>query len=137
MRIGAVLRAVALIVLAGLAMPAASAGAGASESTPGSFGGAHARAHVAASAPYRFENTILRLHFDVARGVVYGHETVVVRPKYAALRSLPFHSEGITYRSMLLDGRPLGGSPAARIFLAAAAASYATRRNSTARSRGE
>jgi aminopeptidase N len=107
MRIGAVLRAVALIVLAGLAMPAASAGAGASESTPGSFGGAHARAHVAASAPYRFENTILRLHFDVARGVVYGHETVVVRPKYAALRSLPFHSEGITYRSMLLDGRPV------------------------------
>ncbi len=61
--------------------------------------------HRTEQAPYRFVNTIVRLHFDVARGVVYGNETVVVRPK-RPLRALPFDSKAIDYERITVDGRP-------------------------------
>ena len=97
--------AVATSVAAALTPQAASAGGPSAAATPQPFGGPNARVHRAAVAPYRFENTLLRVRFDLDRGEVYGHETVVVRPKHAGLRSLPFNSLDITYGQILLNGR--------------------------------
>jgi len=60
--------------------------------------------HRTEQAPYSFVSTIVRLHFDVARGIVYGDETVVVRPK-RRLRALPFDSHAIDYERITVDGQ--------------------------------
>lgn len=56
-----------------------------------------------AFAPYRFDNTIIRLRFDIPSGTVYGSETVLVRAKQR-LTTLPFHSKDITYTSVRVNG---------------------------------
>ncbi len=96
----------AALLLLTVALPSIAAAA-AGRPSPPPFGGPGATSHRAAVAPYTFENTILRIHFDFERGILYGHETVVVRPKHAGLRVLPFHSLGIAYERVLLDGRPI------------------------------
>lgn len=73
---------------------------------PRPFGRGHAYFHPTAFAPYRFENTILRVHFDFARGIVYGDETAIVQPKRSGLRSLPFNTLGIHYRRVTVNGKP-------------------------------
>jgi aminopeptidase N len=55
-------------------------------------------------APYTFDDSILRIRFDFARGVVYGDETVLVRPK-RLLSAIPFDSHRIVYRRVTVDGR--------------------------------
>jgi aminopeptidase N len=57
-------------------------------------------------APYRFANSVIRLRFDVPRGIVYGDETVTILPKAAGLTNLPFDSVGIHYEGIILDGKP-------------------------------
>lgn len=69
------------------------------------FGSGHAYYHPTAIAPYTFDDTIIRIHFDVARGIVFGDETAIVRAKRSGLRSLPFNTVGIRYRSVTVDGR--------------------------------
>ncbi|MGB6062574.1 MAG: hypothetical protein WBG27_12765, partial [Candidatus Aquilonibacter sp.] len=39
--------------------------------------------HRTDQAPYSFADTIVRLHFDLPRGIVYGDETVIIRTKHA------------------------------------------------------
>ena len=73
--------------------------------SPPMFGGKGATRHRAAIAPYRFESTVLRLRFDVARGTVYGHETVVVRPKEGPVSALPFNAVDMTFTHVLVDGK--------------------------------
>jgi aminopeptidase N len=60
--------------------------------------------HHVEAVPYRFTNTIVRLHFDISNGIVYGDETIVLRPKHAT-RELAFHSHGIHYHRITVDGR--------------------------------
>jgi aminopeptidase N len=83
----------------------AGAGGASPTRTPQPFDEPYARVQRAAVAPYRFDNTLLRVRFDLAQGVVYGHETVVLRPKHAGLRVLPFNSLDIEYQRILVDGR--------------------------------
>jgi aminopeptidase N len=59
--------------------------------------------HHTIAAPYTFANTIIRLHFDVPRGIVYGDETAIVRPKQP-LRVLAFHSHAIVYNRVIVNG---------------------------------
>jgi aminopeptidase N len=46
------------------------------------------------------------VHFDFARGIVYGDETAIVRPKHAGLRTLPFNTLGIHYERVSVNGKP-------------------------------
>ena len=73
---------------------------------PRPFGRGHVYFHPTAYAPYRFENTIVRVHFDFARGIVYGDETAIVHPKHA-LNSLPFNTLGIAYDRVTVNGKPV------------------------------
>ncbi len=73
---------------------------------PRPFGRGHAYFHPTAYAPYRFANSIIRVRFDFDRGIVYGHETAIVEPKRAGLRTLPFNTLGIKYSSVTVDGKP-------------------------------
>jgi aminopeptidase N len=70
------------------------------------FGHGLGRPHPTEIAPYRFENTILRLHFDLARGAVDAHETVIVRPKHSGTRSLPFDAVGLQIHTLTVNGQP-------------------------------
>lgn len=71
---------------------------------PRPFGRGHAYFHPTAIAPYHFENTIVRVHFDFQRGIVYGDETAIVHPKHA-LQSLPFNTLGIHYQRVTVNGK--------------------------------
>jgi aminopeptidase N len=71
---------------------------------PRPFGRGHAYFHPTRYAPYRFENTIIRVHFDFPRGIVYGDETAIVHPKRAGLTSLPFNTLGIHYNRITVNG---------------------------------
>lgn len=73
---------------------------------PRPFGRGHAYFHPTAVAPYRFKDTIVRVSFDFARGIVYGHETAIVAAKRAGLRTLPFNTLGIHYTAIAVNGRP-------------------------------
>jgi hypothetical protein len=75
------------------------------QSPAGSFGGGHAYFHPTQRAPYRFVNTVVRLDFDFARGIVYGDETATVRPKQSGMRDLPFNTAGIHYERVTVNGR--------------------------------
>jgi aminopeptidase N len=68
------------------------------------LGNGEAAYHRTVYAPYRFDDTRIRLHFDIARRTIYGDEIVVLRPKYTALRSLPFDSAGIEYERVTVNG---------------------------------
>ena len=72
---------------------------------PRPYGRGAATYHATAIAPYSFENTILRRHFDVAKGIVYGEATDVVHAKADGLTTLPFDSVGLTYVLHCLPGR--------------------------------
>lgn len=73
---------------------------------PRPFGRGHVYFHPTSHAPYCFENTIVRVHFDFARGIVYGDETAIVHPKHA-LTSLPFNTLGIRYDRVTVNGKPV------------------------------
>jgi aminopeptidase N len=73
---------------------------------PRPFGRGQATFHRTEFAPYTFESTVIRVRFDVARGIVYGDETAVVHPKHDGLRSLPFDTLGIEYAGVTVDGTP-------------------------------
>ncbi|HLI97866.1 MAG TPA: M1 family aminopeptidase [Candidatus Baltobacteraceae bacterium] len=60
--------------------------------------------HPTAIPPYALENTVIRVRFDVARGVVYGQETATIRTRRSE-SSLPFDSLGIRYRAIRVDGK--------------------------------
>jgi aminopeptidase N len=55
-------------------------------------------------APYTFDDSIIRLRFDFAQGIVYGDETALVRPK-RSLTVIPFNSHGIVYQGVTVDRR--------------------------------
>jgi aminopeptidase N len=74
---------------------------------PRPFGRGQVYFHPTAFAPYRFENTIVRVHFDFARGIVYGDETAIVHPKHGGLRLLPFNTLGIHYDRITVNGTPV------------------------------
>ena len=74
---------------------------------PRPFGMGHVWFHPTAIAPYRFENTIIRVHFDIRRGIVYGDETAIVHPKHDGLRTLPFNTLGIHYQRVTVNGTPV------------------------------
>ena len=71
------------------------------------FGHGEATHHVTATAPYTFENTIVRLSFDLSKHTVIGDETAIVRPKANGLAILPFHSLGISYMDITVNGTPV------------------------------
>ena len=73
---------------------------------PRPFGRGHVYFHPTAIAPYRFENTIVRVHFDFPNGTVYGDETAIVHPKHPGLRTLPFNTLGIHYQRVSVNGKP-------------------------------
>lgn len=73
---------------------------------PRPFGRGYATTHVTRFAPYTFENTVIRVRFDVAGGWVFGDEVATVRGKHAGLASLPFNSLGIVYDSVSVNGKP-------------------------------
>jgi aminopeptidase N len=50
-------------------------------------------------------NTVVRLDFDFARGIVYGDETATVRPKQSGMRDLPFNTAGIHDERVTVNGR--------------------------------
>ncbi|HEY5258736.1 MAG TPA: M1 family aminopeptidase [Candidatus Baltobacteraceae bacterium] len=60
-----------------------------------------------AISPYRFDNTRLDLRFDFGKGIVYGHETVTIRPKADGLTVVPFDSVGIVYSAVTVNGQPV------------------------------
>ena len=72
---------------------------------PRPFGRGDVSYHPTTFAPYTFDNTIVRVHFDFAHGIVYGHETAIVRPKRDGLRALQFNTLGITYSSVTVNGK--------------------------------
>ncbi|HTU81884.1 MAG TPA: M1 family metallopeptidase [Candidatus Acidoferrales bacterium] len=74
---------------------------------PGSAGVSAPSYHPALVAPYRFDDTIVRLHFDLARGELFGDELAIVRPKRAGLTQVPFDSAGITYQGVTAFGKPV------------------------------
>ncbi len=69
------------------------------------FAEGHPVPHVTAIPPYGFVDTVIRLHFNVAKSIVYGDETTTVRTR-EALGRLPFDSLGIHYQAVSLDGHP-------------------------------
>lgn len=74
---------------------------------PRPFGMGHVWFHPTATAPYRYENTIVRVHFDFPRGIVYGDETAIVHPKHDGLKTLPFNTLGIHYKRVTVNGAPV------------------------------
>jgi aminopeptidase N len=75
--------------------------------SPRPFGRGYATVHVTQFAPYSFDSTLVRLHFDVARGIVFGDEIAVVRVKRGGLTKLPFNSFGIRYDGVTVNGKPV------------------------------
>jgi aminopeptidase N len=69
------------------------------------FGHGLGHPHPTEIAPYRFENTILRLRFDLADGELFGHETAVVRPKQDGTRTLPFDAVGLQIHALTVNGQ--------------------------------
>jgi aminopeptidase N len=96
-----------LAVALGAALLAPLAPAGASErpqKPPRPYGRGEASYHATAVAPYAFENEIVKLSFDFAKGIVYGQTTNVVHPKADGLQSIPFDSVGLQYSSVTVNG---------------------------------
>lgn len=104
-------------ICAAALVAAAFCGAGAADAAPGgrpvpptpiprAFGRGEVSYHPTRFAPYTFDDTIVRVRFDFASGIVYGHETAIVRPKKSGLRDLPFNTLGIRYDSVRVNGAP-------------------------------
>ncbi|HVA27933.1 MAG TPA: M1 family aminopeptidase [Candidatus Baltobacteraceae bacterium] len=73
----------------------------------GLFGRGQVFFHPTIVAPYSFDKTTIRLHFNFSRGIVYGSETAILRAKHARLRVLPFNTLDIHYTSVLVNGQPV------------------------------
>lgn len=103
------MRIVALFGVAILALTSPAFAAPSSKPTPQPrpFGRGNVWFHPTSIAPYRFENTIIRVRFDFDRGIVYGDETAIVHPKHDGLRSLPFNTLGIHYKRVTVNGTPV------------------------------
>ena len=92
-----------------LALTAVASAAPAAPPTPQPrpFGAGHVFYHPTAIAPYRFENTIIRVRFDFDKGIVYGDETAIVHAKHDGLLTLPFNTLGIHYQNVTVNGAPV------------------------------
>ncbi|HVA29444.1 MAG TPA: M1 family aminopeptidase [Candidatus Baltobacteraceae bacterium] len=89
-----------------LAFAACSAGPARLGSTVSqAFGRGEISFHPTAFAPYTFENTIVRIRFNFARGIVDGNETAIVHAKRAGLQNLPFNTLGIHYTRVTVNGQ--------------------------------
>jgi aminopeptidase N len=97
-----------LLTLAlGAAMLAPYVPAGAAEAPqkpPRPYGRGQAVYHATETAPYTFENEIIKVSFDFAKGVVSGRTTNIVHPKADGLQSIPFDSAGLQYSSVTVNG---------------------------------
>ena len=97
-----------LLTLAlGAAMLAPYVPAGAAEAPqkpPRPYGRGEASYHATATAPYTFENEIIKVSFDFAKGVVSGQTTNIIHPKADGLQSIPFDSVGLQYSSVTVNG---------------------------------
>jgi aminopeptidase N len=65
--------------------------------------------HETQHAPYAFDDTVIRLRFDIANGIVYGDETAVIRTRQS-LDILPFNTKGIHYEAVTVDSMPVAYS---------------------------
>jgi aminopeptidase N len=84
---------------------ASSAAAPAPKAHPRPYGRGTAVVQPTAIAPYTFDNTVLTLHFDFAKGVVYGVETVTIHPRADGLGVVPFDSIGMSYSAVTVNGQ--------------------------------
>ncbi len=97
----------ALVLALSVASPVlATAAAPQPKPHPRPYGRGQARYHATAIAPYTFENTVLRVRFDFAKGIVYGQATDVVHAKADGLATLPFDSVGLVYSAVTVNGAP-------------------------------
>ncbi|HVS46252.1 MAG TPA: M1 family aminopeptidase [Verrucomicrobiae bacterium] len=85
---------------------ASSAAAPAPKVHPRPYGRGTAVIQTTAIAPYTFDNTVLTLHFDFAKAVVYGVETVTIHPRADGLGVVPFDSIGMSYSAVTVNGQP-------------------------------
>jgi aminopeptidase N len=98
-------RLFAVALGAALLAPYASAGAAERpQKPPRPYGRGEASYHATATAPYTFENEIVKLSFDFAKGVVYGQTTNVIHPKADGLQTIPFDSVGLHYSGVTVNG---------------------------------
>jgi aminopeptidase N len=93
-------------LLALLAGTASGAAAQRPQKPPRPFGRGTASYHATVTAPYTFENEIVKLSFDFAKGIVYGEATNIVRPKADGLQAIPFDSVGLQYSAVTVNGAP-------------------------------
>jgi aminopeptidase N len=92
----------AVFVFAGVAVAASAT----PKKAPRPYGRGETSLHATQSAPYTFENEIVKLSFDTDEGIVYGETTNVVHPKAAGLTEIPFDSVGLRYSSVTVNGAP-------------------------------
>jgi aminopeptidase N len=106
--VGCLIRGMLVLAVVGGCLPALSSAATSTRPAADAFGRGQAYFHPPQYAPYRFLNTVIRLHFDLGRGIVYGDETTTIRTKHAGARSLPFNTVGIHYGRVSVNGRSVG-----------------------------
>jgi aminopeptidase N len=98
-------RLLAIILGAALLAPFASARATESpQKPPRPYGRGQAVYHATENAPYTFENEIIKVSFDFAKGVVNGETTNVIRPKADGMQTIPFDSVGLKYSAVTVNG---------------------------------
>lgn len=71
---------------------------------PRPYGRGEAQYHRTLSAPYRFENQLIKISFDFATGMIFAQTTSVIHPKTDGLREVPFDSVGLRYNSLSVNG---------------------------------
>jgi aminopeptidase N len=99
-------RLLGCVLSAALLAPYAAAAAERPQKPPRPYGRGQATYHATAVAPYTFENEIVKVSFDVAKGIVYGQTTNVIHPKADGLQTIPFDSVGLHYSSVTVNGAP-------------------------------
>src|SRR5690349_7679908 len=95
-------RSFAAVLIAVLAASSASA---APAVHPRPYGRGMAYFHKTPVPQYTLQNTILKVSFDIQKGLVYGDATNVVVPK-AELGTIAFNSVGLKYSAVTVNGRP-------------------------------
>ncbi len=80
------------------------AGAAPPKIHPRPYGRGEATYHHTLAAPYRFENQVIRISFDFAKGKIFAQTTSVVYPKADGLTQVPFDSVDLRYKSLSVNG---------------------------------
>src|SRR5579862_7350436 len=73
---------------------------------PRPYGRGDASYHQTVAAPYAFENEIVKISFDVAKGTISAVTTNVVHPVSDGLSTIPFDSVGLQYSAVTVNGAP-------------------------------